>query len=1734
VFGVANKGSDEARFLQLRDGEKSPLTVLACDRTLPYEADVKLVWGQGIESLSGIPTSANQELAFKTRKPFEASFSCERVNKQAQCIPVLPMSLGFTAPIPAASAERIRLVAATGKVWKPKQGADEKGSGFTDSLSFAGPFPEKTRFRIELPRDLKDDAGRLLRNAANFPLTVRTDESPPLAKFSARFGILESRAYPDGTAALPVTLRNVESRLSATSLALAEAPAIAGQAVSVPPGNELAVVAWLRRLERADEDVRRYNRDTQRQEIVAHAGASSIFTEQDRRKHFTLPKPLGQKAFEVIGIPLKTGFHVVEIASPRLGAALLGAALLGEAKPYHVHAAALVTNLAVHFKKGRESSLVWVTRLDTGEPVAGTAVAVWDCGRGERLWSGKTDRLGVSRIDKGLPLLSSSGCLKPYDNQYFVTARLGDDYSFDLSGWNGGIASWRFNLPGGVRGGRDIVHAVLDRTLLRTGETAHMKLVARRPTRQGFALAEPGDLGTKLVIRHEGSNQTWDVPLDWDATGTATADFTVPREAKQGLYSLEIEVRRDGQTTTETVGSFRVEAFRIPTLRAKLQGPATPAVNATEVPIDLQIGYLSGGGAAGLPVKLRAQLQPRGVSFPGYEEFTLANGGVKEGLATGEDRWSIGEYSVEDGDESESEAEPERAPQAGGVFQVRDLVLDGSGGGRARFDKLPRIDKPMDLLAEAEYRDANGETLAAATHVPLWPSAVVLGVKTDSWLASKDSVHFQIVALDTQGRPIGGVAVKADLLQSQYFSHRRRLIGGFYAYEHGNEVKRLGDACGGVTDARGLLLCEIKPPASGSLILHAAAADAQGNASHAHSEIWVPGDETWFAVQDNDRIDLLPEKRRYEPGETARFQVRMPFRRATALVTVEREGIVEAFVRSVSRDDPVIEIPLKGDYAPNVYVSVFLVRGRVGTPAPTALVDLGKPAYKMGMAAIEVGWGAHELKVKVAADQPVYRVREKAAVIVQVQRGDGKPLPKGTEVALAAVDEGLLELMPNDSWQLLDAMMRRRGLEVETSTAQMQVVGKRHFGRKSQPPGGGGGRQPGRELFDTLLLWQARVVLDDNGEARVTVPLNDSLSSFRIVAVAQGGLGWFGSGHTAIRTTQDLMLISGLPPVVREQDKYRALFVVRNASERALDAQLTARMGPPGKLEALPPQALALAPGEALEVAWEVKAPVGADTLHWEVNLKGGEAVDRLKLTQKVIPAVPVRTIQATIAQLAGPLSLPIALPNDAVPGRGGIQVGLQAKLADNLDGVREFMGLYRYTCFEQRASVAVALHDPGRWKSVMADLPSHLDGDGLAKYFPSLDEGSDVLTAYLLAIADEARLEIPALARERMEKALVGFVEGRVIRHSALPTADLAIRKVAALEALSRGKTAVESRWLDSISVQPNLWPTSAVLDWYSLMKKSPKLPRRDQRLAEAERILRARLNFQGTTMGFSTERSDALWWLMVSGDANANRMLALFLDNPAWKADIPRLVRGALGRQQRGHWHTTVANAWGVVAMDAFSTAFESEAVTGKTVADLGKAKKIQDWSQRPQGVEMLLPWPARRDALGVRHDGEGKPWVMVRGLAAIPLAKPFSSGYRITRSVAPVEQKVNGEWHRGDVLRVRLELEAQSDMSWVVVDDPVPAGAAILGTGLGRDAKLRTRGEKRQGWVWPAFEERTFTAFRAYYPFVPKGSWTVEYTLRLNNPGEFRLPETHVEAMYAPEMFGELPNARLVVKP
>lgn len=1774
LFSVLFKNAQQG-LLPVKDRrlQQANIVVAQCSRRLPAGSEVSLHWDAGITSVSGVVAKKPQVLRFKVRDAFKVNASCTRTNAKAGCIPVLPIQVQFNSPVSRRLAEAIRLKLPDGNTQKPVI-ADYAQGETLESVQFKGPFTANSRLVLQLPGDFKDDAGRAPVNARAFPLAMTMDVDPPLIKFPAKFGILERYAQP----ALPVTVRNVEVTLQGARITPGANAEQSGRVGRLQPEDDAELAAWYFKVTQhpygggvSDTFLQAHDRYPREGEIPLLIGNQEMTSSEIR-----LPRRQGQKTFEVLGIPLqKPGFYVVEFASDRLGAALHG-----EQKPYFVSSSALVTNLAVHYKKGHESSLVWVTRLDNAKPVSGAEVRVSTCD-GVLLWQGKTDRQGRANIAQALEDNYRKSCYG-----HLVTARKDDDLSFMFSQWDDGLSPWQFNLGGGETAGPVLAHTVFDRPLFRAGETVSMKHFVRMHTGKGLRL--PERLPDEITLTHQGSGETETRAVRW-ANAAGTSSWAIPKEAKLGTYVVTMNV--DGMEVT--MGHFRVEQYRVPLMHASLKPPAAPVINQRQLQVDVQLNYLAGGPAAGLPVKFRSRLEPYTLQFGQYEAFRFGGERPQEGLHAiqpfsydPEEGWSDGQSS----DPASADSDKRYPPR------TQAVTLDGSGGARVTFDRLPSVHIAHALQVEMEYADPNGQILTAATQALLLPSAVNLGIKMDSYFATQESLAFKVLALDSTGKPLVRQTVAVEAYQRHTYAYRKRLLGGFYAYEQTAEVKHVGAVCDGQTDGQGLLSCKGAAPASGELILVATTKDSKKLPAIASQEVYVADEDGWYSAGASDRIDILADKREYAPGETAQFEVRMPFREATALVTVEREGVLASYVSKISMKSPVVKVPIAAEYGPNAYVSVMVVRGRVDPQAPgrfawlkrmvyqvgqffglvdhlpvevdtrpTALVDLSKPAFKLGMTQIKVGWQGYALKVKVEPEHPVYRVREQAKVKLTVTDPAGKPL-SNAEVALAAVDEGLLQLAKPDSWQLLEAMMQRRPIEVYTSTAQSQVIGKRHFGKKAVAPGGGGGQGANaRELFDTLLLWKPVIKLDKHGQASVSIPLNDALTSFRIAAIAHAGASRFGSGSALIRTTQDLMLFSGLPPFVREGDQLQAMVTVRNASQRPLTTQVTAT--PLGVEGAPKPQRIKLAAGQAATLAFAARVPYNLTGLDWQIDAAVvGESTapspnrlqikDRLNVHQQVGAAYPVRVYQQTIQQLqAGqPWQMTVQAPAQAVPGRGGIDVRLNRSLVGSLSGVREWMQRYPYICLEQRASVAVTLEDQARWNSVMLSLGQHLDGDGLARYFP-MDwlQGDDSLTSYLLQIADAAGYDIPDTARERMLKGLEDFVAGRIHRYGSIQTADVVLRKLAAIDALARYDHA-RPEMLDALEIRPELWPTSGVIDWLSILKRMPALPEAEQKRAQAMQVLQSRWMVSGTQFTFSTEKQDDLWWLMVSPDVNAARTLDLLAADPQLPAeDAGRLARGLLSRQQAGHWRTTLANAWGVLALRHFQKAHEQTAVTGQVELSLAGQSQHLPWSRAASakpakgiiaanqpapwaeagGLLTQYAWPQAPAPLQVQQQGEGKPWAFVTSKAALPLQAPLFAGYRLQREVTPVSQKTAGRWQRGDVYRVRLTVEAQADMTWVVINDPVPSGATILGSGLGGDSQQLTQHEQRLGWQRPAYEERALDGFRAYYAYVPKGKFTVEYTVRLNQPGQFSLPGSRVEAMYAPEVFAELPVPAMQVQ-
>ena len=1670
-------GEGEAR-------SRASITAVKCRRPLPPGGKVTILWGKGLAAANGLTAGTDWQRRFSVRQAFTARIECTRVNAGAACSPLDSIRIAFTSPVPSAMALQARLIR-NGRTIAPETPAER--ANLLQEVRFKGPLPARAKFTVTLPTGLADDSGRRLANADRFPLAITTADYPPLAKFAGTFGILEA----EEGGVLPVTLRGVENPLPASALNLPTS--------SISTTNDAEIARWLRALERAEER-------SFRSEPLADGGSRSIETTRSQplipanqtARRFTVARAK-DGAMQVVGIPLKTnGFHLVEIASP-----LLGDALLGPGQVRHVATGALVTNMAVHFQWGDGASLAWVTRLGDATPVAGAAVRISDGCTGKLLWQGKSDAQGRARIAAGLPRPSSyTGCERGETAPLFISARISADYSFALSSWGRGIQGYDFNLPTGSSPGSNIAHAVLDRTLARPGERINVKLFVRTASDAGFR--RPPATTRSLTARHWASDTVLKLALDNGADPVGHVDL--PASAPAGDWELRLA---DSGDEERSVGRFQVEDFRLPTSRATISGPKAIPVAPRTLPLDLALTYLSGGAAGGTPVTLRTRVVPRSVAVAGYDGWHFDAEAVTPGLAALDG----------DGNEAGAAATAQRAAE-------QPLTLGPAGTARVAAGGWPAITAPATLIAELDYPDANGEVATKVTRLALEPAALRVGIAADGWLSKADDLRLKLVVLDTAGQPVRGQKVALRLFAREILSTRKRLVGGFYAYDNARETRELKARCETKTDDRGRALCTLDAGVSGEVLALAQTADSAGRTARATMSVWLAGDDDWWFGGDNgDRMDLVPESPEVAANGIARLQVRMPFRSATALVTVLRGGVMDSFVTTLSGKDPVIEVQMKGNYAPNVTVSVLVVRGRVAgwrlwladlarrwnlpwlsreAASPTALVDLAKPSYRLGLAQLNVGHDARRLAVQVTPDKPTHAVKDAASVAVTVQAPAGTRLPADAEIAFAAVDEALLQLQDNESWKLLDAMMAPRPLGVVFATAQGQVVGKRHYGSKAVAAGGGGGALAmQRRDFQPVIAWAGRVKLDAQGRARVNFRLNDSLSGFRLVAIASAGPGLFGTGSAAIRTTQDLQILPGIPPLVRSSDAYAATMVVRNTTARALPVTISASAG----TTRWPARPITLAAGAAQTIAFAATAPE-AGKLTWKLAASGGGAADAVQVEQIVEPSVPPAVITAALtrASLANN-SLPIAVPAGALPGTAFVTVALSPSLGGNLGAMQAYMAAYPYDCIEQRLSKAVALGDRALWDREVSGLSAWIDARGLLRYFPNSGMSGDAdLTAYVLRLSRLSGWPLPD--RARLVAGLRPTAEGRV-----------AGDRLAALAALA-GEGEAVGRMLAGFNVTPDQWGPAALLDWRSVQLASGDAPGAAQVLAR----LRARLDDRGSVMRFAGPGDD--WGLMNSRDAALARLLLVASGDAGWAGDAPRIARALMQGQQRGHWDTTPANALGRLALAGFATRFETAPVSGRTTLALGAARQVAAWPA-PAAIRL----PAATAPLIINHAGSGQPWALVSVSAAVPATKAVANGLSLRRQIVPIRQAVPGRWSRGDVLAVRITLTARAQTAWVALTDPVPAGATILGGGLGGRSELLNEGEAGSG-QYPDWVERRSGHYRAYWQQLTAAPTTIEYRIRLGSSGRFILPPTRAEAMYAPDINALLPGSLLVV--
>lgn len=1384
-----------------------------------------------------------------------------------------------------------------------------------------------------------------------------------------------------------------------------------------------------------------------------------------------------------------------------------------------------VTDLGVLIKTGTSSGLVWVTSLATGQPVAGARVNVLTPA-GKQVWVDVTNGDGLVRIP-GSALLKlqkaveapaeAAGDWEDWDSyrsqRLIAIVEKGGDLAVVDGNWSNGIQIWNFGVAEDRSGGQTKVRGFIqsDRGLYRPGEEVHFKGLARE-----IAAGAPPRVPAKRDVDIEVSDSRGQSVLTTKAKlspfGGFAFDMTLGAEASLGDYYVRATVA--DQVFRE---KFTVEEFRTATYEVHLASSTAAPRPGEKLAFDLDAKYLFGAPVANAKVEWSLRKRNHPLRFRGFDDYTFS--------ANPNEYWWW--YDQDDYGEFISDGQGRTDAQGMLKIAARDAATTFTG--------------PVDYILTANVTDAADQTMGKSAIVTAHKTSLYLGLHANEYVQAVGMPFgVNLVALDPSGKR---AAAKARLTFTRIERSCVWNDVGARSFQRceANEKQMLARDID--IAAAGTHVERLFPTEPGDYIVRAEAKDAQGNPVTAASEIWVIGKgEAFWSGDEGDRMTLIASKPSYQVGDTARLVAQANLERPTALVTVERDGIIEARVQKLASASEGVQLAIADAWAPNVYASVALVTGRRGAG------DRNRPMFKMGIAELKVSSEHKALDVAVTLDAPIVRPGDKVSGKIRVTHAGA---PVKAEVSLSAADEGVLQLIAYETPNPMKTFYAAYGLGVDAGTNWNRVA--RLADPESGDPDEGGDSgssadgQRVRSKFVASAYWAPMLVTDAKGEIVFSFTAPDNLTAFRLMAVAADIADRFGAGETRLTVNKPLMAQPTLPRFLRAGDAASVGVVIHNRSDRAGTAIVTAKAT--GAVLEGTRETVSVPANGSSRVRFTAKASDNASA-SFELAVAFGAERDAVKVTLPIERprVVDNRLLVETQLGKAGTWTGRIGAGTDVLRTESKLMITIdRSGVGELAPGLRSLVE-YPYGCLEQTMSrfiplvaardLAKTLDDPtlqGTKASQFIRIGvqkviRHQQGDGLFSLWPQ-SQTYPHLAAYALwglTIAQKAGEQIPADVFDRGIAALSAWAN---TTNTLKPNGDGATMAMAAYVMAMRGKpdVALNAR-LFAIRAGLPRWGQAFLLRALYLAKGDQAQTKELQAQIEANLVVAdGRAVVKETFAGEEYE-------MYMTSDVRATAMtLAALLEVDPTSKMIEPLVLGLKGSRLRtGSWASTQENLWSLVALAEYGR----RASTGETTATVkvGGKRVLEKKITGAELAALTVPLAETAgDAIEVSTTDGATIAVRVRE-ARVDAGLPVANGYSIERRYLDAAGAPKTSFAAGDLVTVKLAITAAAERRWVALVDPIPAGFEVvnpkLAAGGAPNAPAPSNG--RAWWNRITFDHQEMRDDRVLWfaDHMMAGTYELSYQARATTDGTFAVMPATIEAMYAPDVRGRSPRTTVTI--
>jgi alpha-2-macroglobulin len=1744
--------------------------LMSPQRELPINTLVRLKIAPGLRSYAGPLTGIEQRtvVAFDTFPEFrflgvrcliddKSILIAPKASKdQPVCNPFGRISLAFSAPV-IASEIKSHLVLEpdllNGRTdfdpWANVYPSSQLGAPHRRGTEYTVELPEHLRafqaYSIVSLRGLQDEFGRLLQGAA--AMAFRTDHRPPRLKVVHPVSVLEKNArtsmplYVTNLTDIDIDYHKLTSGGMSEQLKFNQAIDRAWDIAYATPakirdllGGESGVIAGT---------------------LLPHPAASSV----EGHRYY-------DEAEDEPGIPR---------GRPDRD-------FFAEVTPFQVHA-----------KLGAYNTMIWVTSLDQGLPVANARVRLYRdnyqglTSKAAVLSEAVTDHDGIAILAGRKSLeRDSDAALSPNDS-FMVRIDAGKDLALlplDGSFMIDTYRASRGTFWSGYGESENHAHAwgTTAQGVYKLGDTVEYKVYLRdqnnltlQPVaqRSGYEL-EIVDPTGKVVKTEAG--------ITLSQFGAYAGSFRVPLSGAVGWYQFTLKGppgtepvdggTRGGQWIPMRVliADFTPALFQVTSsLNGQLYEPGDLAEVST------QAAMHAGGPYAGADARLTARLFPQALE-------------IENPAAAGFEFASL---------EPRGNCRFERWPDVSTIHQA-DANTGEKGEFTSRFT-LPDTDMlSARLEVESAVRDERGKYVASRSYAQFRARDRFVGLRSEAWTFEEGKpAQIQSLVVDKNGKLVQGVPVALSITGEVTRAARVKGAGDAYLTSYQSQWENDGSCA--ASSGKDSQTCTFTPSHPGLYSITATVRDTKGRSHTTEMCRWVTGKGRVLWEEPADMsLSVVPEKPAYQVGDHARYLVKNPFPGAKALVTVERFGVIKHWVQSLNGNTPVIDFKIEPDFVPGYYLSVLVVSPRVA-PAPGASplndegIDLGRPTYRIGYLKVPVTDPVKTLDVSIKSDRPSYKPRDTVKLQLKAEAHVAEPAKEPVEFAVAVLDEAVFDLI-QDGKNYFDpyrGMYQLDNLDLINYSLLTRLIGLQKFEKKGANSGGDGGAGfDMRSISKYVAYWNPSVIADKNGAAKLSFSLPDNLTGWRVFAIATTPGDRLGLGDYKFKTSKLTEIRPALPNQLTAGDHFIAGFSVLNRSDkpRTLEIALDAH-GPIASGSAQIHQSVTLGAFKR-ETVWLPLVTSGDGTL--SLTARASDKLDRDSLTQQL--SVHKRA-SLDVAASYGTTTAPgidetVQFPGDMIPSVGDISVTLTPSVLGDLGGAWRYVRDYPYLCWEQRLTKALMAANYIQLRGYLSadldwpeakTLPQKMLDDAASFQAPNGGMGfwtsddarvSPYLSAATALAFNKLRAQgysVPPEVGKHLDDYLRTLLRSNVAPSFYSEGMVSSVRAVA-LEAMAERNqvSLADVQRYEKYVPEMDLFGLAAYLDAAVHVKGADSLAR-----TIAGQIL-AHANQSGGQFQFSETWDDGYYQMLGTPLRSNCAILSAFLQygetaqGASLVGDVPfKLVRAITqARGDRDHWENTQENVLCTSALAQYSVLYERETPAMSVSASLDGAplgnvqfKAFRDppaLIRRPNGEADA----GRKVALHIDREGSGRLYYASRLTYSLNdrVAKEANAGIEVHREYS-VQRA--GRWQllasplavkRGELVRVDLYLSLAAPKHFVVVDDPVPGGLEPVNRDLATASTVDADATEFQAaggsfwfrysdWseygvaLWSFYHrELLHEAARFYADYLPAGNYHLSYGAQAMAEGEFLASPAKAEEMYDPDVYGKGMPATVSVGP